>query len=208
MRAGKAYLSSLGTTGVLIASSLLLLTVVGALVGFNRWPTQAAAEPDTVAIAPGGTPHAIRLRSGYLFVAPGAVRLAGTVSGSAAAPRATTRLAAATSSLQTGAATATAPAGPGVSMQPAPVGAPRPPAPPPAPAPAPAAEPVRADPSAADPGADVPSPDGLGDILPSGGTTPGDGGRLTEVAGEVQETTGSGPVTPLLGHVVELSSRR
>ena len=50
MRAGKAYISSLGTTGVLIASSLLLLTVVGALVAFDRWPTQADAEPHTVPV--------------------------------------------------------------------------------------------------------------------------------------------------------------
>ena len=51
MRAGKAYISSLGTTGVLIASSLLLLAVVGAMLAFDRWPDNAAAETDVVAIA-------------------------------------------------------------------------------------------------------------------------------------------------------------
>ena len=51
MRAGKAYISSLGTTGLLIASSLLLLAVVGAFVAFDRWPDSAAADPEVVAIA-------------------------------------------------------------------------------------------------------------------------------------------------------------
>ena len=51
MQARKAYISSLGTTGVLIASSLLLLAVVGALVAFDRWPNQAAADPLTVQVA-------------------------------------------------------------------------------------------------------------------------------------------------------------
>lgn len=52
MRAGKAYISSLGTTGLLVASSLLLLVVVGALVAFDRWPSQAAAQPpETIALS-------------------------------------------------------------------------------------------------------------------------------------------------------------
>ncbi len=51
MQARKAYISSLGTTGVLIASSLLLLAVVGALVAFDRWPNQASADPLTVQVA-------------------------------------------------------------------------------------------------------------------------------------------------------------
>ena len=51
MRAGKAYISSLGTTGLLIASSLLLLMVVGAFVAFDSWPGQAAADPEVVSIA-------------------------------------------------------------------------------------------------------------------------------------------------------------
>ena len=54
MRAGKAYISSLGTTGVLIASSLLLLAVVGAMLAFDRWPDNAAAETDVVAITSDG----------------------------------------------------------------------------------------------------------------------------------------------------------
>jgi len=54
VRAGKAYISSLGTTGVLIASSLLLLAVVGAMLAFDRWPDNAAAETDVVAITADG----------------------------------------------------------------------------------------------------------------------------------------------------------
>jgi hypothetical protein len=38
MRATKAYIASLGTTGVLLAAALLMLAVVGAVVAFNRWP--------------------------------------------------------------------------------------------------------------------------------------------------------------------------
>ena len=56
MRAGKAYISSLGTTGLLIASSLLLLAVVGAFVAFDRWPDHAAADTQVVPIA--GAPPA------------------------------------------------------------------------------------------------------------------------------------------------------
>lgn len=53
MRAGKAYISSLGTTGLLIASSLLLLAVAGAFFAFDRWPDHAAADSEVVPIAPG-----------------------------------------------------------------------------------------------------------------------------------------------------------
>src|SRR4051812_45851868 len=38
MKATRAYIASLGTTGVLVASSALLLVVVSALVAFNAWP--------------------------------------------------------------------------------------------------------------------------------------------------------------------------
>src|SRR3954451_11566381 len=38
MRATKAYIASLGTTGVLLAASLLMLAVVSAVVAFDRWP--------------------------------------------------------------------------------------------------------------------------------------------------------------------------
>src|SRR4051812_41001126 len=38
MRATRAYIASLGTAGVLVASSALLLVVVSTLVAFNAWP--------------------------------------------------------------------------------------------------------------------------------------------------------------------------
>jgi hypothetical protein len=50
MRAGKAYLSSLGTTGVLLVCSLLLLAIVGSIVTYHRWPTGARADAPVVLI--------------------------------------------------------------------------------------------------------------------------------------------------------------
>src|SRR5688500_10531072 len=38
MRATKAYIASLGTTGLLLAFSASLLVVVGTLFAFNAWP--------------------------------------------------------------------------------------------------------------------------------------------------------------------------
>jgi hypothetical protein len=38
MKATRAYIASLGTAGVLVASSALMLVVVSALVAFNAWP--------------------------------------------------------------------------------------------------------------------------------------------------------------------------
>jgi hypothetical protein len=54
MRAAKAYITSLGTTGLLLCCSLLLLSVVGALVSFDAWPTTDTSVPETVAIGPAG----------------------------------------------------------------------------------------------------------------------------------------------------------
>src|SRR3954463_14846281 len=41
MRARVAYISSLGTTAILVAAALLMLAVVGALVAFRGWPGSA-----------------------------------------------------------------------------------------------------------------------------------------------------------------------
>src|SRR3954447_16485096 len=38
VRASRAYITSLGTTGVLIASSILMLAVVSTIVAFRGWP--------------------------------------------------------------------------------------------------------------------------------------------------------------------------
>ena len=50
MKAGKAYISSLGTTGLLIASSVLLLLVVGTIVAYDRWPDDDPGRADVVAV--------------------------------------------------------------------------------------------------------------------------------------------------------------
>src|SRR4051812_6691475 len=39
MRATKAYIASLGTTGVLLGASILMLAVVSAVVAFDHWPS-------------------------------------------------------------------------------------------------------------------------------------------------------------------------
>src|SRR4051812_28079008 len=43
MKATRAYIASLGTTGVLLASSISLLLVVGAIFAFNGWPDSGLA---------------------------------------------------------------------------------------------------------------------------------------------------------------------
>ena len=45
MRATKAYIASLGTTGVVLAASILMLAVVSAVVGFDRWPGSQSSAP-------------------------------------------------------------------------------------------------------------------------------------------------------------------
>ena len=174
MRAGKAYISSLGTTGVLIASSLLLLTVVGALVAFDRWPSQAVATPETVAIAE----PAERARNtgastaSAAAIAPRSLQRAGTT---AAAPVATARAATGTATgaglVESGAATAQIPAAdPVVATQPAPDTVPPPAAGAPDTASEPTAVPGRPGPSAPDRGPDLPS---LDPLLPGEGSAPG-----------------------------------
>jgi uncharacterized membrane protein YgcG len=60
VKAGKAYISSLGTTGLLIVSSLLLLLVVGALFAYDRWPDEQRSRADVVAV---GAERAVRART-------------------------------------------------------------------------------------------------------------------------------------------------
>src|SRR5690348_6091793 len=45
MKATKAYIASLGTTGVLLAASILMLAVVSAVVAFDRWPGDSVQSP-------------------------------------------------------------------------------------------------------------------------------------------------------------------
>jgi len=44
MRARIAYITSLGTTAILVAAALLMLGVVGAIVAFHGWPGSAAGK--------------------------------------------------------------------------------------------------------------------------------------------------------------------
>lgn len=44
MRARFAYITSLGTTAILVAAALLMLGVVGAIVAFHGWPGSAAGK--------------------------------------------------------------------------------------------------------------------------------------------------------------------
>ena len=45
MKATKAYIASLGTTGVLLAASILMLAVVSAVVAFDAWPGSHVSTP-------------------------------------------------------------------------------------------------------------------------------------------------------------------
>lgn len=45
MRARAAYISSLTTTSIMLASTVLMLVVFGALVGFKRWPAGDGGSP-------------------------------------------------------------------------------------------------------------------------------------------------------------------
>lgn len=44
MKATRAYIASLGTTGVLLAASILMLTIVSTLVAFDGWPSGTVTE--------------------------------------------------------------------------------------------------------------------------------------------------------------------
>ena len=57
MRVRVAYISSLGTTAILVAAAFTLLTVVGTIVAFKGWPGSAdSSGVQSVPLAPGGTP--------------------------------------------------------------------------------------------------------------------------------------------------------
>jgi hypothetical protein len=62
MRARFAYISSLGTTAILVAAALLMLAVVSAIVAFRGWPGQASTGGvQTVPLAPGGAAERVAL---------------------------------------------------------------------------------------------------------------------------------------------------
>src|SRR3954447_6692450 len=85
MKATKAY-SSLGTTGVLLAASVLMLAVVSAVVAFDRWPGAGVASP-VKTLALNERPATIRVTGHSL--APSATTPARTAArGPLTAPRA------------------------------------------------------------------------------------------------------------------------
>lgn len=65
MRATKAYIASLGTTGVLLAASLLMLAVVSAVVAFDRWPGGPVSNPvQTLVLNERPQPIQVSVRAG------------------------------------------------------------------------------------------------------------------------------------------------
>src|SRR4051794_4977331 len=73
MRATKAYIAGLGTTGVLLAASILMLAVVSAVVAFDRWPDGHVSS---------------RVQTLVLAERPTAIRVSTHASGPAATPAA------------------------------------------------------------------------------------------------------------------------
>jgi hypothetical protein len=79
MKATKAYIASLGTTGVLLAASILMLAVVSAVVAFDRWPGANAATPlQTLVLTDKAPPIRVSARSTAASATPAAERTAGT----------------------------------------------------------------------------------------------------------------------------------
>src|SRR3954462_12257292 len=89
MRARVAYISSLGTTAILVAAALLMLAVVGAIVAFRGWPGAAnGAEVQSVPLtSPLTRASATLVASRASHRAPGVVR-----AGSAATTKTAGRL--------------------------------------------------------------------------------------------------------------------
>jgi hypothetical protein len=53
MSVNRAYITSLWTTGILVASSILVLAVTSAIVAYDRWPKSASVAPvDRVTVVP------------------------------------------------------------------------------------------------------------------------------------------------------------
>jgi hypothetical protein len=63
VKATKAYIASLGTTGVLLGASLLMLAIVSAVVAFNRWPnSDVSTRVQTLVLADAPTPIRVSAR--------------------------------------------------------------------------------------------------------------------------------------------------
>jgi hypothetical protein len=75
MKATKAYIASLGTTGVLLAASILMLAVVSAVVAFDRWPGANVQAPLQTLVL---TDKAPPIRVSATSTAPSATRASRT----------------------------------------------------------------------------------------------------------------------------------
>src|SRR5947209_8071534 len=85
LRATKAYIASLGTTGVLLAASLLMLAIVSAVVAFDRWPDgHVSTRVKTLVLAERPAPIRVSAHSGGASAA--ALARAIAARGGAAAP--------------------------------------------------------------------------------------------------------------------------
>jgi hypothetical protein len=205
MSARKAYISSLGTTGLLIAAALAMLIVVGALVAFDRWPSQAVAEAESVPVTRDGVNASHQSGESRAFARTGPSVRSTAISEKRSA--AVLRRAAARAGKvdATAAPGPTAPAihEPIVSDLPAPDSDPSTPAPQqqaPAPAPAQAPKPPEATPPVITPGSLAPTAEhtladataGLGDTV--GGLSPALGHTIRGTG-----TTATGTIHVLLG---------
>ena len=200
MSARRAYISSLGTTGLLVAAALSMLIVVGALVAFDRWPSHAVAEAEAVPIASDG-PDAIRRAAEPGVLAPSRGATAAPVVSAAGSNDVLGDAAERAGHVEqstTPAAPVAAPAvqDPVVSDLPAPDAAPESPAPAP-----PARAPASTEPEAVpEPGeATMPAIE-----LPPGPVDPTGGDGLAEATSGLGDTVGG--LSPDLGQVVRGTS--
>lgn len=83
MRADRAYIAGIGTTGVLVASAVLLLAVVSTLVAFRGWPGTDVAD-DIGNLVVGGSERPLAVQEGPARVAREAAPAAGAVAESPA----------------------------------------------------------------------------------------------------------------------------
>src|SRR5690349_19108998 len=75
MRARVAYISSFGTTAILVAAALLMLAVVSAIVAFRGWPGAANADGgQSVPLTPGFTKASASLVVTHVHRASAVVR--------------------------------------------------------------------------------------------------------------------------------------
>lgn len=77
MKATKAYIASLGTTGVLLGASILMLAVVSAVVAFDRWPSgTVSTRVQTLVIHDRAAPIPVTATTARRAAAAGIVRAA------------------------------------------------------------------------------------------------------------------------------------